>query len=355
MPRVLVADRFGMVRDELEVQLESVTWVLNGIGRARFRLSARDPKAIPENLQPSNRLLIQFENGLPDWGGVLDLPRMWEDNTITLNAYTIEYLLQYRLTDRSTTFDGASVGAILARVLYEMQAQQDEGIILGQIWFGGLPHYPRYHFRTVWQIIESIRRMEQCDVVFKPVLEKGRILFIANLVEFWGEDKSDRYALAVGANVAELRYEEQGPLYNSVVAAGAGTTWSDRQVIRAENSESIQLYGLREKLDVYADVTFTSTLEMHARNRLAQAFPLKRFGLEVVDKEPAPFSVYHIGDVLRLIAPNAGWGYDGKVRIIGREFRPDGRCVLAVDEWRPGQTIFIREERDEAGTESPGD
>ena len=345
--RVLVADRSGAVRDELFADVEAA-WVLNGIGRAKIAIAASDPKATPENLQPSNRVLIRFENGLPDWGGVIDLPRRWEGGVIAVNAYTIEHILQYRLTDRSTTFGGAPVGAIFARVLREMEAVQSEGIVLGDVWMGGLPHYPRYHYKSVFDVLESIHRMEQCDVVFQPMLEDGRITFLAQLQERWGEDKSNQHWLVEGANVSELSFEEQGPLCNSVVAAGAGTTWTDeRLVVRADDRESVQRYGLREQLDVYADVSRQGTLEMHARARLLQAWPALRFGLTVADADPARFGDYDVGDILVLEAPYARWGYRGKVRVIGREWNSDnGVCRLAVDEWREYQQIFIRSERE---------
>lgn len=340
--RALVGSRSGDLLDELDVRLSSLTWILNGIGRAKFSIATTDPKARPENLRPGNRIWIEVP-GLPPWVGVIDLPRRWSGGEIEVACYGIEYILQYRLTDRSTTFDSAPVGAIFARVLREMNAAWPEGIELGQVWLGGQGHYPRYHYKSVWQVMESIRRMEQCDIVFEPVLQNGRIFFRAHLLERWGEDKSDRYAFAEGANISEITYEEQGPLVNSVVAAGAGTTWAERQAVHAEDAESIQQYGLREKMDLYADVTFTSTLEMHARARLAQSEPLRRFGLTVVDAEPALFSAYHIGDILWLEAPGVGWGYSGKVRVVGREYS-GGVCKLAVDEWRPERQIFVRQE-----------
>ncbi len=348
--RVLIAGRDGVVRDELTPALESVAWVLNRPGQVKFSLAVTDPKATEENLRPGNRVLIQFANGLPDWGGVLDLPRAWRDGRIECNAYTLEYLLQFRLTDRSTTFDGAPVGAIFRRVLMEMEAVQPEGVELGQVWYGGLPHYPRYHYKSVWQVMESIRRMEQCDIVFQPELRGGRIIFLAHLQERWGTDKSATHALVEGANIAGLTYEEQGPLINSAVCAGAGTTWTnERAVIRAEDAESIQRYGLRERLDVYPDVTYQATLEMHARVRLAQAQPLQRFGLSVLDAPPARFRDYDIGDIL-LLEASVAWGYRGKIRIIGREFRPSsGDCILAVDAWNEVRQVFIRSEQEGEG------
>lgn len=347
--RILIADRFGAVRDEIIADVDSVTWTLNAVGTAQFAIATTDPKATDDNLRPGNRIYVQFSNGLPPWAGVIDLPRTWRDGKIICNAYTIEYVLQYRLCDRSTTFNAAPVGAILGRVLREVQAVAHEGIELGQVWFGGQGHYPRYHYKSVWQIIESIRRMEMCDVVFQPMLTGGRVKFIVHLLERWGTDKRASCALVEGANISTLTYEEQGPLVNAIVVAGAGTTWTnERAVVRGEVAESVNRYGLREKLEVRADVTQQPTLEMHARVQLTRAYPLQRFGLTVVDALPSPFAAYDVGDIIMLHAYSVGWGCSGPVRVIGREFKPgNGTCALAVDRWSDEQQILLRDEREE--------
>jgi len=347
--RVLIADRFGVVRDEVQPHVESVSWILNGIGTAKMTFSTSDKKATQDNLSVSNRVWIEFDDGLPVWAGIIDLPRSWADGTISITAYTIEHLLQYRVSDRSSYFDNAPVGAILVRMLQEMEARQTESVRIGDVWLGGMGHYPVYHYKSLWDIIRSIRKLESCDVVFQPQLESGRISWLAHLKERWGADRSASVMLAEGYNISEISYEEQGPLYNYIVAAGAGTTWTnERIIIAAEDTESRQRYGLRERMDVYSDVSLAPTLEKHARNRLLQsAWPLRRFGLTVVDAEPGKFSAYDVGDIVRLIAPGVGWGYDGAVRIIAREFAPaTGVCKLAVDEWREGE-VFIRDLREE--------
>lgn len=346
--RFLVADRNGVIRDELVPDVESVAWVLNRPGQMRFSLAVNDPKATPENLRPGNRLLVQFDNGLPDWGGVMDLPRRWESGRIICSAYTIEYLLEYRLTGQSVVFSGVPVGAIFVQVLREMETMQSEGIEIGQVWYGGLLHHSCYRFKTVWQVLESIRQMERCDIVFRPQLRGGRIAFVASLLERWGSDRSAQLALVEGANIASLAYEEQGPLVNSVVSASAGTTLADEQaIIRAEDSASIQQYGLRECLDIRTGVTYGKALEAHARVRLQQAQPLRRFGLSVVDVPPARFADYDIGDILLMESSSVAWGFRGKVRIVGREWKPNsGECTLAVEACGDAQQIFIRSEQE---------
>jgi len=346
--RILIADRFGVLRDEVIPQVASISWVLNGIGKMEMEFSVLDDKATPDNLAISNRVWVEFDNGLPPWAGIIDLPRSWRDDMISVTAYTVEHILQYRISDRSSYFENAPAGAILMRMIREMEARQPEGIRIGEVWLGGAGHYPAYHFKSLWDIMRSIRRMESCDIVFQPQLESGRIFWLARLKEQWGVDKSASVVLAEGYNISEISYEEQGPLYNYVVAAGSGTTWTnERLIVAGEDEESIERYGLRERMEVYSDVSMLPTLEKHAQARLDQsAWPLRRFGLTVVDAEPGTFAAYDVGDIVRLMASSVGWGYDGNVRVIAREFRADaGICRLAVDEWREGE-IFIRDLRE---------
>ena len=101
-------------------------------------------------------------------------------------------------------------------------------------------------------------------------------------------------------------------------------------------------------MELYSDVSEMPTLAKHAQARLAQsAYPLRRFGLTVVDAEPGTFAAYDVGDIVRLTAASVSWGYDGRVRLVAREFRPEaGVCQLAVDEFREVRA-FIRDAREE--------
>jgi len=155
--------------------------------------------------------------------------------------------------------------------------------------------------------------------------------------------------LAEGYNISQISYEEQGPLYNYIVAVGAGTTWTnERPIVSGEDAESRQAYGLREKMLLLPDVSQLPTLEMHARRALTESSrPLRRFGLTVLSTPTAGYGDYGLGDTVRLLAPSVGWGYDGKVRIMAREYDVStGACRLAVDEERETQ-VFIRDLREE--------
>lgn len=69
--RLLVADLTGTVLTELKPRLEKVSWVENDVGQMTFALAKTDPKLQERYLRFGNRVLVEFDNGLPPWGGVI--------------------------------------------------------------------------------------------------------------------------------------------------------------------------------------------------------------------------------------------------------------------------------------------
>src|SRR3990167_9587987 len=102
--RVLVGDVYGRILAEIEPDVGAVTSRLNAVGQCTFSLE--------ENLHFGNRILVQFDNGLRDWGGIIDPPRDWGMANVTCTAYSGEYIFGMRQTDTGRYFSGATVGAI---------------------------------------------------------------------------------------------------------------------------------------------------------------------------------------------------------------------------------------------------
>lgn len=349
--RIWIANKLGIVYEEVTAHVESLSWVLNGIGHLRFTLSQRDTKMTPDNLAFGNRIFVRFANGLPDWAGVILPPRRWSASagTVEVTAYTIEHLLQYRLTDRGRYFREVSAGAIFAAIINEMQYAELLNIIVNRVWYGGLTHSPAYHYKSAWWIIsESLRRMETCDVRFTPALEGGRILWYADLQERIGRNLSSAIAIVQGRNlVNDTIVEEQGNIVNEVSAIGVGTTWGpDRAIVTARNEVSIAQYGLFQDAINPPGVVEPITLERHARRRLQEySHPRLRFQIEVADVEPGRFLDYDVGDTIMLEVPSARWGYRGKVRVLAREYRPaNNTCGLVVEEEPEVPFITIRQD-----------
>src|SRR4030042_6367570 len=177
--RVLVADRVGRILAELEPELGPVSWRLNDVGRLTMRLARADPKAVEDNLRCGNRLLVEFDNGLPNWGGIIDPPRHWEGLHIEVTAYSAEHVLGWRRTDRGRYFTQASAGYMFERLILEANAVFDTGIVVGSTWTGGELHSPDLPFKDLLAFMQDslCGRVESADFAIVATEAAGTILF----------------------------------------------------------------------------------------------------------------------------------------------------------------------------------
>lgn len=335
--RVLVADRTGRILAEVEPQLGPVSWRLNDVGRATLTFAKTDPKAIEDYLRFGNRLLIQFANGLPNWGGVIDPPRKWDQKSIQITAYSGEYLLGFRQTDRGRYFDGATVGYVFQQLIQEANAVSPMGVTIGGVWGGGSTHSPEYHFDNLLKIIQEslTERLSTADFAVLATETSGYVVFTAHLYERRGSDKPG-VVLLEDHNLAAIDLNEQGPMVNCWNIIGQGTTWGDeRSVAYAEDTDSIATHDRREDSAVHADTATQATLDETADNKLSESsWPRNVLTLDAADLAPARFADYDVGDSVRVLLHSYGFGgYDGQVRVLTREYDPaKGTCALVVQE-----------------------
>ena len=334
--RVLIGDYSGRLVGEIEPDLGVVTWRLNQAASVKFTLSKKDIKTKEDLLRYGNRVLIQFDNGLPSWGGVIETPRTWNDATVEITAYSADQILKTRITDRGRYFSDASVGYIFEQVISEANQQEYTGILLGSIYYGGQTHSPEYHFERVSDIIQDsiCQRLADVDYDIIGSLVNGIIVFTANLYSQRGVDRAN-VALLEGHNLAAIKLVEQGEIVNWWDCAGSGTGWGNDNRIysRSQDDVSHGRYGLRQAAKITNDVTVQATLNAHADNLLLESKdPHTMLELEAVDLAPAEFGDYDVGDTVRVILYSYGFdGFDGMVRVEGREYDPaKGTCRLAV-------------------------
>lgn len=336
--RILIGDRYGKLLGEIQPHCGSITTALNEIGNVQLKISRKDSKFTKDYLSIGNRVYIEFANGLPPWGGVIGLPRLWNAEGVTLNCYTIEYLLQFRITGKNEVYYERLAGEIFRIVLEHQEDKDPLGITLGSLWMGGKTHYPRYNYQVVSDVLNySIRDMELCDYTFTPYILDNHIRFRADFYSQAGEDKSKKVFFLEGVNtIADLELEEQGEIVNNYYAIGEGSTWgAERLVVAAQNATSLAKYGLREEAEVFPGVPGQATLEMHAVNKLKlTSEPRKLFSLSVINKKPAAFCDYKLGDLAYCELPSFGFtGFSGIVRVLVREFLPEtSQCNLVVEE-----------------------
>ncbi len=332
---VLVGDQFGRVIGELDGEVVGVAWKLNDYGQARLVLPRSASSATERLLRPGNRMLIQMSNGLPDWGGLIDPPRRWRNGRIEVTGYSGERLLADRVTDRGRYFASATAGNIFRALLNEAVPV---GVEIGQVWMGGSLHGPDYHYRGLHDIFTKslTGRMEQADWNVDARLVGGRIVFRANFYERRGRDHGRRLALIEGVNLAPADLNEQGTLVNEWFLAGAGSGWGadSRIYATARDENSIRRIGLRQRGDIRTDVSVQETLDNHARAALAESMaPRPVVDPLALDRPPARWGQYEVGDTIRLELYEVGFGgYETSARIRAREYLPGrGVCSLVVE------------------------
>ncbi len=331
--QLLLCNRNGWQIAEADVDLKSVSWRLGQTGQAKFSLSYNNPAALTDNLLPGNRVLLQFQNGLPDWGGVIDLPRSRDGYTISLTAYEGDYLLGWRATDMMSEHVDAP-GAIVASLLSTANSASPTGITMGDQFTGG-SQTRAYHYDA---LLASVRDLSAgYDYAVVPSYQSGRVQFLLHWYSRRGLDRRNSVLLAE-QNYDGIRLEEQGPIHNRVYAIGAGTTWTERPVVVVEDLDSQYLYGLREHAIIKSSISDEDTLEELAQAALDEAkAPRSRATLTgVTDREPAPYARYHVGDIVTLQAfsDRGEWAFDSPVRVLAREWTSAGHCTVEVEEWR---------------------
>ena len=328
----LIGDRNGRIIGELQPDVAGVAWKLNNYGQARMALARSE--ADENLLRFGNRILLQFDNGLPDWGGVIDTPRDWGDGQVEVVAYSGEYLLKWRITDRGRYFSGATAGAIFQAVIQEARPF---GVDLGDIWMGGVGHSPEYHYETLFDIATKslTSRLEDADWDVTARQVSGRIAFRANFYQRRGTDRRKKIALLEGVNAADVELSEQGGIANDIYLAGGGTGWGEASRIysSAADTDSQSKYGLRQWADVRVDITRQATLDEHAAMELAaRQEPRRAVSLQALNLPPGQYRDYGVGDTIWLEVYEAGFGgYAAAVRLVAREYLPRPNvCTLVV-------------------------
>lgn len=332
-------DKSGVKIAEIEPTWESIAWRLNNVGLARFSIPYADDKCTVDNLQSGNRILAEFDDGLPNFGGILDFPRGRTPTGVGITAYTGEALFDWRRTAKARYFKAQAPGNIFKTLIDEENAESPMGVMPNLIYTGGTGRTLEYHYHDLLRRFKDLAKLTGNDFAVLPVLTDGVLTFEANWYERRGVDRSDTVWLIEDQNLREPVLDEQGQIASRVILVGAGLTWDIHRLDSiAVNATSAGLYGYREYAEVQSGVKHQVTLDANAEELLAElAYPRERLTLVALDAEPAGFADYDVGDIVTVQAflkSPTEWVYESEVRILAREWRPDETCRLEVETWR---------------------
>lgn len=341
--RILVGDRFGRLVGEMRPSMfVSASWRI-GIGQATFALAHGSAELSRDLIGFGNRVYVEFTNGLPPWGGVIDPPRRWQRDGVQVTAYTGEHLFTWRVTGKEMRIEALSPGDIVKRLISEANRVDDLGLRAGRIWTSGPAQTENYHIRSLWDIIDrDIINANVAEVLSSPRIQDGAIVFDIHVYSTAGQPRDA--ALVLGKNVDDdISLLEQGEIVNDWYVAGSDTSvllsgdgWGDTRLLsNPVGRESAGLYRLRQGGAVMPQVEQQSGLDEIATRKLAESVnPITLWDLSVGSTAPGTFDQYDVGDLVTLVAP--GFGFDKEVhevRVLSREFTAaTGLCRLIVKE-----------------------
>lgn len=322
--RLLVGDNTGNLLAEYRPQVNAVSWELSAPGQMSFVMRAADVRE--EYLQFGNRVLLQFDNGLPDWGGVLTNSREWRpDGSIEFAAAGLLEAMRWRLTPLTKSYTGTA-DEIIADLTSNVA-----NFVSGQLDKGTIEVSAVYNLAVVGDAIEKMLEMDGFAFEVQGSLVGSLIIGTLNL---WKrKSKPVNAALIEGHNAGNILYRESDIDFNLVHVIGAGVGWasSTRVMATCSNSGSVAQYGTRE-MAIFADEIATETTAAGLAEEMLRAGANIRRAVQltVANREPGRFNEYHVGNTARVRLFSYGFGGTDRIfEIIGREYDPaTGACTI---------------------------
>ncbi len=330
---MVYGDANGRVRGELRGELDSAAWKLNSYASAQILLARSQTSE--DAVRPGNRLIILFDNGLPAWGGVIDLPRPWNGPQLTVTAYSAEWLMSVRRIRSGFAISGKPGDALLALLA---EAAQDGGAVfrLGYIEEVRDNDYAtELHDRNLFNAVQTAVG-GRADFFVQPVLQRGRISFQINLLARRGIDRRRNVALEEGANLTRVTLNEQGPIVNQWTVNGFSSGWPNATTISAAaiDPQSISVHGVRQDVETDTSLDTTEAALAWAKLQLRATSDIQRItSFDALDRSPGRFAQYDVGDRLWTELYSQGFeAITGARRLIAREYLAETNTCKLVTE-----------------------
>jgi hypothetical protein len=274
-----------------------------------------DAKSLRRYLDMDNLIYIESDNGLPAWGGVLDVDTDWnEDGTITYSAYSGEYLLKFRRSPLNQLFKESSAGALFEKFIAEANRNEDLLIRVGDIWKGGGPAEDTMDGKSFYDHARALSKNRGHDWSIDPFIDpvSHRLYFTANYYEQAGVVRTR--PLKEGFNIEKkgrpLRVERS--VINNLLGIGAGSDDS-RPTWIAEDATSRRVYRLREGTEDFSGNTDPATVRANTEARLKIISKNRNvYNIEALNVEDT-FANIRKGDILPLLGFTFGWLGDEQV------------------------------------------
>ena len=216
--RVIFCRRDGSMLAEMDCYTTR-SWAFNEYGQAKIVVPKNDPKAIESILNFGNRVVI-INDIVELWGGVIYPPRSWDKESITISAFSGEFLFKFRGSPATRLSGGlgySSAGVALTTELMLIQSVERLGIEIGDIDFSGGGGAGTFEMMSFYDAVQKMSQDRGFDWSVTPeITSSNNLVFKFNWYKARGTRRTDFY-LEEGHNIRDdATFEEQGPLFNKL-------------------------------------------------------------------------------------------------------------------------------------------
>jgi len=316
------------------------SWAIGAEGVAGCELPTGKAYSAEEFIEYGNWLLVE-NSLLPDWVGVIDVPREWSANTVSIYAYTAEHVLTWNSGLEEEKMS-TSAGGIFERIIEIVNDNEQTIVAPGHIWRGGQHREETLNPNTLDVDLQRIYERSGEEYFFAPEVDAdNQLAVLGNWLNRLGDETEYYLTHGSGGNLELLEQAliEDGPIANDVVAYGEGATWAEKARARVRNQYSINKYGLRQFILDDKKTTDGETLRSYAEKYVREhSNPVRRLSASALNIGNT-FDYIKLGNVVNLVLKNSGYhggktGTETRARIIGMAYDPDqGHKVdLVIEE-----------------------
>jgi len=309
------------------------------IGECKFDISRRDSKAIEKYLRYGNYIIVTDGDArLPEWVGVIYPPRSWGISVITVTAYQLEKIFQWRSTP-DETYSGTP-GSIFTQIVQHTNSSDhnEKKMMIDQVFNGGDSIEEKLGddaYSHLQYIAEAAGH--DFDVVHE-LDDNGKLSLKTNWYDRKGYDTAMVLQEGYNIDLPEDILEESGDLFNEVTGYSDSSSDDSRLVGTQRDLAAISKYGLYQVSTVFDGVKNESTLNSSILSALELSIePLKSLSVTAVDKGKT-FANLEIGNLITVKLQNEGFMGDGALglyetaRIMGMETDDNEGNVKLVAE-----------------------
>lgn len=323
------------------------SWVLDKAaksdpGAADFSISTLEEKVVERNFQFGNVVHIQHvptsdalgvkRGRLPDWTGMILVPRPWDLGFINVKAYSAEAILSarpmpYLHVERMTPRD---IFIKLLEYANDFTVRYGGGILIQPGVVENTDDTLTYDLRlSAFEHINTLCQDTGMEWnVTSQIGSNGKLLLFANLYKRLGLDTDfDLNNLNSESSTGKNILIEQGVPMNIVIGHSQANTNEDRRSAVGKNDAAVGDYG-----PLGFNVIFTGLKHHGEVERAAQNFadirgrPLRILADRIVLDEALTFSNIAVGNTVNVkdrrvgFSPDGSFGFDAKARILSVKY-----------------------------------